>query len=271
MTTLSRFRDHLVASGLADNTIRAYDLRLRQALEWCDGADVDLERATALQLRALGESFPKTHTRRRQLRSALRWYYQMIERHDSPLGAIQVPKKPHYRNRALSKDEARLLSKTARHWNPEGLVVTVALHMALRVHEIATMRWDRFDGTWYQVLGKGDETWPMPVHPRIIEQLRTHRRHDSPYLFPGSRGREHVTDTTVWKWVRKVSNEAGIGDIQPHVLRHTAITNANDHTPDIAAVARFARHVRLETTRLYVRTTDEQVEEVVLAINYEED
>lgn len=267
---LSEFRDYLVAAGLADSTIRIYDLRLRQALEWCEGEGVSLDRADAAALRALGEAQPKTHTRLRQMRSALQWYYEMIERSDAPLRAIRVPKKPHYRNRALSDDDARLLAKTARRWHPEGVATEFGLYMGLRVHEIATLRWDGFDRDyrWYRVLGKRMETYELPVHPILKEELRMIRRVND-YVFPGSRSREHVTDVTVWKWVRKVSDTAGVGLIQPHELRHTAITKFWQTTSDVYATQDFARHLRLETTRVYVRSDPHALADGVDRMSYE--
>lgn len=267
---LSSFRDFLVAAGLADSTIRIYDLRIRQALEWCEREGVSLDRADANVLRALGEAQPKTHTRLRQMRSALQWYYQMIERYDAPLRAMRVPKKPHYRNRALSEDDARLLAKTARHWHNEGLATSFGLYMGLRIHEIAIVRWDQFDRDmrWYRVFGKRMETYELPVHPILKDELSRVRK-VSDYVFPGSRGRDHVTDVTAWKWVRKVSEAAGIGYVQPHQLRHSAITKFWQTTGDVYATQDFARHLRLETTRVYVRSDPQALVDGVDGMSYE--
>jgi integrase len=144
--------------------------------------------------------------------------------------------------------------------------------MALRVSEIASVQWTRFDDRleWYTVTGKLDETYSLPVHPVLRDDLRYVRR-DSDFVFAGSRGRDHVTAATVWGWVHVVCGWAGIDEVSPHVLRHTAITTANDATGDLRAVSAFARHKRLETTRLYTRTTDQQLERVVNAINYDDE
>ena len=88
------------------------------------------------------------------------------------------------------------------------------------------------------------------------------------YLFPGHCCRPHVTPTTVWHWVRKVSNAAGIGDITTHQLRHTALATANDNLGDLRAVMEFARHMRPEVTAGYTRTTKQQLEMVVGSLDY---
>ena len=269
---MAPFRAHLHGEGLSDKTIRVYAIGVRKALEWCDAEGLDLDSLDASQLRSLSDAMPRGHSAMRQLRAGLAHYYAMIGRHDAPLRAIRVPKKPNYKNRALSKDDARLLAKAARYRVPEGVAVGFGLYMALRVHEIATAQWSRFsdDMDWYRVLGKFDETYELPVHPVLQEDLRYMRR-ETDYVFPGSKGRPHVTDQTVWNWVRDVSDFAGVGKVSTHVLRHTAITTANDNTGDLRAVSAFARHKRLETTRLYTRTTSEQLTRVVMSIDYESD
>lgn len=265
------YRDHLVGLGLADKTVTVYEGKVRQALQWCESQGLNLDQLAASELRQLAASFPQTHTTLRQLRAGLSHYYTLVGR-EAPLGAIRVPKKPNYRNRALSPAEARLLAKTARYRIPEGLAVSFGLYMALRVSEIATVRWDRFDDRheWYSVYGKGDETYMLPVHPVLKDDLRYVPR-TGPYVFDGLGSRPHVAAGTVWKWVQQVCEAAGIDRVGAHVLRHTAITTANDATGDLRAVSAFARHKRLETTRLYTRTTDKQLLRVVNAIDYESD
>lgn len=266
------YRDHLVAVGLSERTIKVYVGKVKQARDWCRKHSISLRDITPSQLRELAAGFPNTHSTLRQLRSALGHYFEMTGRDTPPLKAIRVPKKPNYRNRALSVEDARALAKTARFWLPEGLAVGFGLYMALRVHEIATVRWSRFDENmeWYRVTGKGDETYELPVHPILQDDLRYAPR-ENDYVFPGRGRREHVTDATVWKWVRSVSEAAGIGPVETHVLRHTCLTTANDMTGDLRAVSAFARHKRIETTRLYTRTTAAQLERVVFAINYDTD
>lgn len=267
---VSPYRAHLRGAGLAERTIYIYERKVHQAIEWCENNGYELASLDASGLRALANSFPRSHSTLRHLRASLAHYYEMIGR-DAPLKAIRPPKKPNYRNRALSVEDARLLAKAARYRIPEGLAVGFGLYMALRASEIASVQWSRFDDRmeWYTVLGKGDETYTLPVHPVLADDLRYVKRYTD-YVFEGSRGRDHVTPATVWKWTKEVCDWAGIDQISPHVLRHTAITTANDATGDLRAVSAFSRHKRLETTRLYTRTTDEQLTRVVLAINYEE-
>jgi integrase/recombinase XerC len=88
------------------------------------------------------------------------------------------------------------------------------------------------------------------------------------YLFPGGRGRAHVTGTTVGNWVAEVAEAAQISRVVCHELRHSAITALNDRTGNLRAVQAFARHARPETTALYTRVSDQRLTAAVESIDY---
>ena len=52
-----------------------------------------------------------------------------------------------------------------------------------------------------------------------------------------------------------MAEEAAIGRIHTHRLRHSALTTAIDATEDLPAVCKFARRARIETTMRYTRST----------------
>jgi integrase/recombinase XerD len=257
------FGSYLVAQGIGPRTVQTYQLVLARAVT----AGLDLAHPSPLTVASYAESTPNSHSSRSQLRSTFRWYWQMLEV-SGPEKAVRVPPQPLMVCRALEDDEARSVVKVALGWHPEGLATLLAMYLALRRAEIAVAEWERFDRNlgWYKVLGKGSKTASLPVHPILVEALATHR--GSGYLFPGSRGRRHVTPTTVWLWVRKVCQEAGIDHVPPHRLRHTALATANDRLGDLRAVQTFARHSKPETTAGYTRTRLRQLQAVSDALDY---
>lgn len=270
---MSGFDDYLVASGLAPGTIRNYLWRKRQIDEWCVKAGVDLKHATAPQLAALGASFKRDHTTLSQVRATLAKWYEYQDRWDAPLKALRVPTAPNRPNRALSREDARLLHKAARYRPPEGTAVLMGMYMGLRVTEIASAEWSRFDEhmEWYQCLGKGSKTRYLPVHPMLRQDLAYLKR-DSEWLFPGRKGlRDHVTPATVWRWCKDVAELAGIRKITTHQLRHLAITEVYDRTGDLRAAQHFAGHSDPRVTAGYTRLNVMRLTNAVHAIDYEED
>ncbi len=114
--------------------------------------------------------------------------------------------------RALEPGDAALLAKTAKGWFPEGTAVLLGQFLALRALEIARVRWDGFDAEfeWCTLRGaKGGEMATLPVHSVLAEELRD-RQTAWVWMFAGSRGRAHVTPTTIGIWVSDVAEPDGM-------------------------------------------------------------
>jgi integrase/recombinase XerC len=260
------FDRYLIGLGLAPKTVTVYHRVVQRAIDRCHELGISLDHIEAEQLAELAASFPASPSSRRQLRTALQYWYEWRGLPRPALRAIRVPKAKRGKFNGLEHDEARMLAKTCLGWYPEGLAVLAGLYMALRREEIATMRWDRFDPQleWYTVHGKGDTIADVPVHPTLRRELRPNFY---VWVFPGRQG-GHVTPATVWNWTKAAAKRAGIRDIHPHQLRHTAIATVNDNTGDLRAAQSFARHARPETTAIYTRTTAERLQEAVATLDY---
>lgn len=173
--------------------------------------------------------------------------------------------------RALDPDDARILAKAGRTARgPAGLAVALALYLGLRREEMAALRWDAFRAGWVTIVGKGDRSRTLPVHPVVTDLLAKHPRTDETWVFPG-RDRPHVSPATIWEWIRNVAEAAGVGQVPPHQLRHTCLATANDSTGDLRSTQEWAGHSRPETTAGYTRTTAKRLTAVMEALDYEHD
>lgn len=264
----SSVRPHLLAAGLSPRTALIYMRALQRAEAWCDDHGGSLRAASAELIGAYADTLPRTAASRRQLRSALVHYWRLVGRKNPPLWAIRVPRKPRMICRALEDDDALIFVEAAQERGDRpGLAALMALYLALRREEIASLRWSSFaaDG-WLSITGKGNKEAKLPVHPVLLGLLATWPRSGS-WVFPGRFG-GHVVPATVWHWVRTVADEAGLGKVPTHVCRHTALATANDITGDLRAVQDFARHDDIQTTSGYTRATARRLTAVVAALDY---
>lgn len=262
--------EHMTARGLARKTMSVYLVTLKKA-----ELHIDLDACTAVELRAYADTLPRTRSSRALLRSSLLAYWRASGRLDGPAAAIPVPSRPRMLCRALEDTDAAALEAAARRREDlKGLAVLLGLYTGLRRAEIAALRWSDVDGEgWVTVVGKGDMTRTFPLHPEILgafsdarDRRRPSRRgHD--WIFRG-RWCEPVNPTTIWLWVRQVADEAGIGAMPTHVLRHTALATALDNCRDLRAVQALAGHSRPETTAGYTRVTRQRLVDAVGAIHY---
>lgn len=264
-------REAWVAEGLSDKTIHAYVSVLARAEAWARARGRRLEELTALEVRELAAAWPLTRASRMQLRVALGRFWEILEHPEPPLGAVRVPTKPRYGCRAVSEPQAAALARLARsEASAAALAVSLALYAGLRRTEISALRWDQVDleAGWLHVVGKGDVSAELPIHPELDRKLREWPRVGS-YVFPGERGREHVTPATVWLWTRQLSQQA-IGElVPPHRLRHTAIATLHDETSDLRTAQAFARHISPDTTAINTRTSRRRLRRAVERLDYE--
>lgn len=264
----------LLGLGLSPRTAYLYAriwLRVETALE---DAGVDWLSCTAGHIGVIASGWTLSHSARSQLRAAIGHAWEILERDNPPsLRAVRVPPKPQLRCKAIAEDDAGRLERAAwaRHDAP-GLAVLIGLYSGLRRAEIAQLRWDHLSvdknglPEWMSVMGKGAVAAEIPVHPVLARVLVEHRRPGG-WVFPGRTGDGPVSPGTVWGWVRLVGDEAGV-PVRTHLLRHTALAEANDRSGDLRAVQDLARHARPELTAGYTRTTSARLKAVTAMIDY---
>jgi len=260
------FTSYLLCRGKAANTVRVYVAHVTRAETWMVAQGVTLDTATAQHVVDYTATLAWSNSTRGQFRSALTHWFQWRGVH-GPDRAVRVPPQPEMVCRALEDDEAVALVKAAVGWYPHGLMVLLGLYLALRRQEIAVAEWDRYEPGWYRVTGKGERTATLPVHPVLAGELDGVPRR-SPWVFPGRYQGDHCAAATVGVYIDQVAAYAGIGHVQPHRLRHTALATANDRLGDLRAVQTFARHTRPDTTAGYTRTRRQRLRDVSDALDY---
>lgn len=280
--SVSQLAEMLYRQGLSSNTVKQYVGWCVRTEEWLSTRRLDLDGCPASAINHYFERILPSFHSKKVCRAALVAYWDVTGRDDPPAAACRVPRKPRMVCRALEPEDTRLLVKTAARWDdgPEGLAVELGLYLALRRVEIASLRWDNFsDDGWLTVTGKGDITAEIPVRPNVMERLDWWRSYEASYpytspgdiyLFPSTRSncdRPHVHPETVWEWVGRVGDRAGV-DVSTHELRHTALAEMNDRTGDLRTTQTFARHASPETTAGYTRTTAARLREAVDMIDY---
>lgn len=264
------YTEYLVGVGLSGKSIRLYARHVERAEAWMlRHTPTTLRWAGPAEVAAYAQTLPNSHSTRGQAVAAFRHYWDWAERTNPPVKAIRVPPAPEMVCRAITETQARDLVKAALGWWPHGTAVLCGLYLALRRFEIAKMEWDRFDDTleWYRVTGKYDKTNTLPVHPLLAAELADRPRR-SRWVFPGRYQGRHVNAGTIGIWVGEVGRYAGLPNLEPHELRHTALATANDKTGDLRSVQSFARHSKVGTTSGYTRTTSKRLREVSEALDY---
>ena len=70
----------------------------------------------------------------------------------------------------------------------------------------------------------------------------------------------------VARWVKKVANDAGVGHVHPHQLRHTLATQAVNRGMHLEAVAELLGHRDLKMTQVYARISNKTLADKFTAV-----
>jgi integrase/recombinase XerD len=163
-------------------------------------------------------------------------------------------------------------------------ILSTLLYHALRREELCKLKVKDFRHArrgvpHLRVVGKGDKTRYLPLHPGTNALIHDyieaagHGEDDNGALFRPVRnnrtGRldKALTPDAVYKMVRQYSAQLGF-EIGAHALRATAATNALDHQADIAKVQEWLGHANIATTRIYDHRKTRPEDSPTFKVNY---
>ncbi|RZJ06277.1 MAG: site-specific tyrosine recombinase XerD [Brevundimonas sp.] len=226
---------------------------------------------------------PATQARRR---SAVRQFYRFALgegwRSDDPSRRLDAPKQGRSLPKILSGDEiGRLLTAASAHDGAAGLrmvaLVELAYASGLRVSELLGLRLEavRRDPAWLIVRGKGGKERLAPLNASAREAVkawlvardaaRPEKAPDSPWLFPSSSAKGHLTPRRFAQLLDQAAIDAGIDParVSPHVLRHAFATHLLDGGADLRVVQTLLGHADIATTQIYTHVATDRLAQVV--------
>jgi len=289
--SLDRFERHLGAEvHRSQHTIRAYVGDVSRLLE--HAGRLGVERPGDVDLMALRSWLAKEHamgasraTLARRASAARSWSAYCLEaglRSDDPASALASPSPHRHLPRVLSSDEAeQLLESTGQ--ADDAIAEPIRLRdmamlellyaSGLRVAELCGLNVDGVDRSRrvVRVVGKGDKERAVPYGLLAADALDawlagpgrpalwTPAARDA--LFLGARG-ARIGTRAVREVVHRRSVAAGIPDIGPHGLRHSAATHLLEGGADLRSVQEILGHATLGTTQIYTHVTAERLRAV---------
>lgn len=145
---------------------------------------------------------------------------------------------------------------------------------ALRVSELVALDIADVDfaSQHVRVLGKGNKQRVVPFGAPAARALRQwlavrsslqNERTPPGALFLGLKG-GRIADRVVRADLHRLSARAGVKDISPHGMRHSAATHLLEEGADLRFVQEYLGHSSLQTTQKYTHVDSERLREVYL-------
>jgi site-specific recombinase XerD len=239
------FARHLRAGNRSPMTIKSYMEAVRQFDDFLaqrgmprDISTIRREHVEAFIEDQLARLKPASAANRyRSLQQFYRWLVDEGELKESPMARMRPPTVPETPPPVIREDEMQRLLRTCDGTSFDDRRDKAILHLlwdtGMRRAEIAGLRLEDVDEEHdvLLVVGKGRRPRTVPFGQKpgkalmmYIHKARSgHADAGSDWVWLGRKGR--LTDTGIAQMLRRRSREAGLGDIHPHLFRHSAAHN----------------------------------------------
>jgi integrase/recombinase XerD len=185
-----------------------------------------------------------------------------------PAAAMTSPRVEKYVPRAVTLEEVdRLLAQPPKKIGSnkfeslrDQAMLETLYATGMRVTELVTLNVGDIDLDRGVVncSGKGGRQRVLSIRPSAVGALASYTAEGRPTLaateedalFLNHRG-SRLTRQGFWLILKSYAEQAGIGDITPHTLRHSFATHALRHGAELRDVQQMLGHVSISTTQVY--------------------
>ena len=164
----------------------------------------------------------------------------------------------------------RLIAGARKLGDESTALVLLLLHGALRVSEVAALRWSDIDFTTglmtiqhnysagKDATPKGGQAAPVGLTPELARCLAALPREGEHVLHRERHGRRtHHSEHSLTYRLNKAQAQAGLPQTGPHLMRHSGLTILARKGCDPWRLQAHARHARIATTQRYVHLARE--------------
>jgi integrase/recombinase XerD len=194
---------------------------------------------------------------------------------NDPSANIGAPKSWQTLPKYLLPEEIDKLLNAPDPSTPTGLrdksMVEVLYATGLRVSELLSLNVAdlNLDFGFLVTLGKGGKERAVPLGQAAINwtalyltvRPKFNRDHRCKLLFLNARGRA-ISRQSFWRVLTEYGRKAGIGQVNPHLLRHTFATHLLENGADLRSVQAMLGHSDISTTEVYTHVSDERLRRV---------
>lgn len=152
-------------------------------------------------------------------------------------------------------------------------IMEILSHTGIRIAELKYFTVEAIKSNYIPVHNKGksrDIVLTNQLHRELKKYIRE-RKIKSGYIFPGKKEGKVIHETTVWRQLKRIAGKARVNKskVHAHSFRHLfAKLYLQERPGDITGLADILGHSKIETTRIYTRTTSEEKRKAIEQINF---
>ena len=257
------FKTFLINGNMAKNTVSAYCYAVN---DYFARHKVLNKKSLLLYKTYLIETFkPKTVNLRVQ---ALNKYLEFEGKSKLRLKSVKVQQRTYLENVISNADYTFLKNRLKKEENKEWyFVVRFLAATGARVSELVQIKVEHVKVGYFDLYTKGGKIRrlfiPKALRKEAEEWLKIGDR-ESGYLFLNRFG-ERITTRGISQQLKNYAEKYGLNTkvVYPHSFRHRFAKNFLEKFNDIALLADLMGHESIETTRIYLRRTSAEQQEIV--------
>lgn len=257
------FKNYLINSNLSRNTVSVYIYAVKDLFSRYK----DLNKRNLLLYKTyLIESFkPKTVNLRIQ---AINKYLEYLHKSSFRLKSVKVQQRSFLENVISNADYLFLKNKLKHEHNQDWyFVVRFLCATGARVSELVQLKVEHIYAGYYDIYSKGGKIRRLFIPKKLREEAlvwlnAAHR--DSGYLFLNRFG-ERITTRGISQQLKNYASKYKLNPkvVYPHSFRHRFAKNFLEKFNDISLLADLMGHESIETTRIYLRRTASEQQDIV--------
>ena len=257
------FEQYLQERNLSNNTIAAYMTAIRQYEALFDR--VNRKNLQAYKLWLIEHYKPQTINQRLR---AVNCYLESIGKEEWKLSFVKVQQKNYLENVISTADYEYLKNclKEDGEWSWY-FVVRYLANTGARVSELTQIKVEHVKSGYIDLYTKGGKLRRIYIPKALREESLAWllgKQQDSGFLFLNKYG-QRISSRGIAGQLKQFAIRYGINPdvVYPHSFRHRYAKNFLERCNDIAFLADLMGHESIETTRIYVRKTSIEQQQLV--------
>ena len=260
---LDEFEAYLRRENLSENTIASYLLTIRMYRQL--SGEITKQNLLAFKGYLIETYKPKTVNLRIQ---AINKYLDFIKKEKLRLSPVKIQQKSFLEN-VISDADYKFLKnclKRDRNWEWYFVVRYLAATGA-RVSELIQIKVEHVFNGYFDLYSKGGKLRRLYIPKKLKMETETwlaEKGVTSGYLFLNRFG-DRITVRGISQQLKNYAHKYGLNTkvVYPHSFRHRFAKNFLEKYNDISLLADLMGHESIETTRIYLRKTASEQQEIV--------
>ena len=257
------FEFYLRNENMSSNTVQAYTYAVRDYMD----RHKEITKRKLLDYKAyLMENFkPKTVNLRIQ---AINKYLDFTKHTRLKLKSVKVQQRSYLENVISNEDYSFLKNKLKKEPNQEWyFIVRYLAATGARVSELIQIKIEHVEVGYIDIYSKGGKYRRIFIPKKLREETKkwlAEGGRQSGYLFLNRFG-ERITTRGISQQLKNYASKYGLNTkvVYPHSFRHRFAKNFLDKYNDIALLADLMGHESIETTRIYLRKSSIEQQNIV--------